>query len=469
MSRVTTVPPTSHLQNTTSASQSTGTQASEGFPSPPMAKEGATREQVRAGLRASVAQPGLASTPEEIEQGVRHARMEAAVVAFVKPLPKPGTLEFNEAQKRHWVSHGQPTDSKEVQRARMMARIAQDQADAGIQFEGQRDPQVERTALADAERTQTSQALRAQGPIGMARQVVADSIAWVSSFIGGKVDTHAMSAADFARWMESTYIVERSPAFEALESSGAPMRNTVIAYFELAHYSRAVETDLREIVYRYMDAGKGDRALSEGIAFRDGRQLTTQEARFSCYGFPQEKCSFLTEPGSVQKVLELRESFNGAVVELWDYLLKVLPPETAKAMAALHAKTEAAIDPALRHPSNRFSVIQKYYAHIPAQVKSGSEWVRLAGASNAAVKAREDAQNAVLVERTRMYWEEVLTVRDALSGGNLLTWMGFAHSPRHRGLSVSGQLLRVGNQQSDYKGNEIPVLYIYGRKGRDDL
>lgn len=59
-------------------------------------------------------------------------------------LPKPGSMEFSDAQKAHWEKHTQPKVSKKIKKLTLLRNIAHDQEKAGLHFTGRR-------SLAEAE------------------------------------------------------------------------------------------------------------------------------------------------------------------------------------------------------------------------------------------------------------------------------------------------------------------------------
>lgn len=422
---------------------------------------GATRAQARDGVRASIAQPGWGTTPEDVDSAVRHAKMEAAVMSFLEPLPKPDTMAFNEAQKRHWRAHTQTGDSREVQRARMLAFVAEQQANAGVRFDGQLRMHEALTLLSDAQKLQSSQALRLQNPLGAVFEMARDTVDWATSLFSGRINIHDMNATDFANRVESSFITGKSPAFKELENAGGKMRNVVIVLLDADHVSEHHFLKTTHFVDTYFDARKGDFLLLEGIAYKDGHQVTAEEASHHCFGVPAS-CALLVEPDSSRETARLSQEVNKRMREAWDSMLPTISKEQAAKAIAEHTAYRASV-PRIMHADKDLLRFLHRYMENPLP---GSEFSERYQVMQDARSAYTESQDQGLFDRNRAYWNQIEDRWMRLNGANMMVSMGLFHGPNGRGINLNmGRLPpERTNPVSDYKQDKIPVFLVYDRK-----
>jgi hypothetical protein len=72
----------------------------------------------------------------------------------------PNTMEFKDAQTKYWTAHTPPTKLSKGEKLSMLKKIAQDQENTGLHFEGRRS--AAEVDLMTQHLTQTSQASQRQ-------------------------------------------------------------------------------------------------------------------------------------------------------------------------------------------------------------------------------------------------------------------------------------------------------------------
>lgn len=413
------------------------------------------------GARASSAQPGLAKTMGAIEAGVHHAKMEATSAAGMGPVPTPGTMAFNDAQTRHWMAHTQKPDAPTVQKARMLATIAQDQAKAGIGFKGQLKPAEAQRLLAEAERAQASQAVRAQGPLDYVLQTTQNTVDWVTSLFSSEWDVHAMRVMDLTERMGRQLNITKSAALVAMEERGALARNIAIVHLLRVHHAPDVEDVSHHLINNYAHPKKGDRYLEEYVRFENGRQVALDEEDAKARGFPAAQLDSFAEPPESVELFALKARWRDSVLRVWVLLKSVLPPERVQAAQKKEADAPCTKSKVVG-TETYIKLIHEFLAHVGGfhprlnlAIAQMNEWTH---ASDAA-----DAKS--IPGRNIAYWSQIAEALRKSGGANVHAKMGCFHGPDAAIRPESADFIKKHNvktQPADFRGDEIPVIYVHG-------
>lgn len=435
---------------------------------------GTTRAQAREALRASFKQPGLAGTPEAVEKGVRHAKIEAAVASLVEPDPQPGTMAFNEAHKRHLARHNKGPHSAEVQKARMLATIAEGQANAGVRFKGQLTPLEARLSRADLENVQTSQAARTQSPVAYAMQVVQDSMEWMGTQIFGQRSPTAPRSGNVHRLpisvvegvLKNTFEVVKSQALVELEKQGGSAHNIAFVVMDTDHASTDDMAAFLNLLAGAFRAEMGDLVLYESVDFDgSGLQVMAQKADCEHRGVSFEPCEFLAEPPETAAISSREVTILKAWNLLRDDLLEVLP---AKEAAAVRADFQRERDKLVRSTELSIKTVSALVPEHFRRYTNPHEHAELRARCNTLTGIHNTWVTdflAVSAVRTIAYWSEI-GQRLKQGSGNIFGFMGAGHGP--------AWALEHGHAKpADFNGDVIPAFYLTLRKpkakARDQL
>ena len=260
---------------------------------------------------------------------------DAANLDLKMPL-LPNTIKFKDAQTEYWTAHTPLTKSSKVEKLSMLKKIAQDQENTGLHFEGRRS--AAEVDLMTQHLTESSQAAQRQNLFS-------------SFFNSGKA-----LANDFYYYLEgnpsideifdefskpaeqSNFKVRKSNSLIKKQKAGDPISNLGVGLIDSSHGSIEIQNGLTAFLKKNFDSGRGDIFLAEAVLVFETENGVEKVIRPSlemhhsliCLGVPIQSCRILSEPEKeIEIVTTVIAERRKLVNQVFEFFMNAIPPSKA--------------------------------------------------------------------------------------------------------------------------------------------
>jgi hypothetical protein len=211
-------------------------------------------------------------------------------------------MAFNDAQTAYWTAHTPPTKSSRVEKLSMLKKIAQDQENTGLHFEGRRS--AAEVDLMTQHLTQTSQATQRQN---LFSSVFNSGKALANDFyyyLEGNPSIEEIFDEFSKPAEQSNFKVRKSNSLIKKEKAGDPISNLGVGLIDSGHGSIEIQNGITAFLKKNFDSGRGDIFLAEAVLVFETENGVEKIIRPSlemhhsliCLGVPIQSCRILSEP-----------------------------------------------------------------------------------------------------------------------------------------------------------------------------
>jgi len=253
--------------------------------------------------------------------------------------PKPGSMEFNDAQKAHWEKHTQPTVSRKMQKLTALRNIAREQEKAGVHFEGRRSWAEAEADFAKERITQTSQADRAQNPLSFLGRSIKSLADGFNHYFQSSLSIPELTA-ELEKPIEGRqYKVHKSEALLKREAAEHEVTSFGIGIIDSNHGSFEIQKGINIFLANHFRPERGDIFLTE-VGFvveqENGKEKMVmpsfgQHHKLFCRGIPIESCQFLREPEKeMAELITARAERRDLLNKIFEFFMNAIPPDKAQ-------------------------------------------------------------------------------------------------------------------------------------------
>ena len=249
----------------------------------------------------------------------------------------PNTMAFKDAQTAYWKAHTPPTKSSRVEKLSMLKKIAQDQENTGLHFEGRRS--AAEVDLMTQHLTQSSQAAQRQNLFSSfynSAKALANDFYYY--YLEGNPSIEEIFDEFSKPAEQSNFKVRKSNSLIKKEKAGDPISNLGLGLIDSSHGSIEIQNGLTAFLKKNFDLGKGDIFLAEAVLVfetENGLEKIIRPAlemhhSLICLGVPIQSCRILSEPEKEIEILttviaERRKLVN----QVFDFFMNAIPPSKA--------------------------------------------------------------------------------------------------------------------------------------------
>jgi hypothetical protein len=351
-------------------------------------------------------------------------------------LPKPGSMEFSDAQKAHWEKHTQPKVSKKINKLTLLRNIAHDQEKAGLHFTGRRSLAEAEANLIKEQLVQTSQATRAQNFLSLIGNSIKDLAYGIDYFFQPTSSIMQLNSELSRTIGDKKFIVRKSEALSKREAAGEGVTAFGIGIVDHNHGSIEVQSGISIFLAEHFRPERGDIFLAEAVAVFEedngkdkiGRPSIEKHHTYFCRGIPIQFCRFLREPEKeTADLLAVIAERRDLVNRVFEFLMNAIPPAKAsEAREKLNTRNNAV---ATADTDFKVGLIIDYQDYCDlAKIK---RLERRVDPITAALQKEKAAQMVALSSRDAAYFDQITdALKELKPGARLYYTMGKAHFRR---------------------------------------